>query len=80
MSETTTFAAQPLLWALAAAPLVLGLFAWLIWRQRKALEELRRVAAEVAVTAALDRFFTLSGDLLAIVDLDGHFRRLNPAW
>ncbi len=80
MSETTTIATQPLLWALTAALLVLGLFAWLIWRRQKDLEELRRAAAEGAVTTEFDRFFTLSGDLLAIVGLDGHFKRLNPAW
>jgi len=30
--------------------------------------------------AELDRFFTVSLDMLAIVDFKGRFRRLNPAW
>jgi len=43
------------------------------WREA-ALATLREKTAE------LDRFFTLSLDLLCIADTGGHFIRLNPAW
>jgi PAS domain S-box-containing protein len=43
--------------------------------ERKRAEEALREKTE-----ELDRFFTLSVELLCIADLDGHFRRLNRAW
>jgi PAS domain S-box-containing protein len=43
--------------------------------ERKRLEHLAQAQAE-----ELDRFFSLSLDLLCIADMDGFFRRLNIAW
>ncbi|WP_436535768.1 PAS domain S-box protein [Actinoplanes sp. HUAS TT8] len=43
--------------------------------ERKAAEaERQRMSDQV------DHFFEMSGDLLCIVDRDGYFQRLNPAW
>ena len=46
------------------------------------LAELREAAEAEAGqrTAELDRYFTLSLDLLCIADLEGRFLRLNPEW
>lgn len=43
--------------------------------ERHQAEEARREAMQ-----ELDQFFTLTLDLLCIVDSAGHFRRLNPQW
>lgn len=45
-----------------------------ITARKKAEDQLRRKSAE------LDRYFTLSPDLLCIADCGGHFLRLNPEW
>ena len=44
---------------------------------------IRRLQAERELqerTAELDVFFSESLDLLAVADMDGHFRRVNPQW
>lgn len=45
------------------------------------LSDLKQAQAElIAKSEELDRFFSLSLDLLCIADTDGYFRRLNPEW
>ena len=41
---------------------------------------IRDLTARHKAEAELDRFFTLSHDLLCIADFNGHFTRLNPSW
>ncbi|MDB6127489.1 MAG: hypothetical protein JWM35_1385 [Verrucomicrobia bacterium] len=41
---------------------------------------IRDLNARHKAEAELDRFFTLTHDLLCIADFSGHFTRLNPAW
>jgi PAS domain S-box-containing protein len=55
----------------------LGVFFYLIFRTRLAVQEMeqrKRTAEE------LDRYFTGSLDLLCIADTKGYFRKLNPEW
>lgn len=50
-------------------------------RQREYLSERELMALRLReASVELDRFFTLSLDLLCIADMQGHFRRLNRAW
>ena len=53
LSETTTLAAQPLIWVLAAVPLVVMLLAWMIWRRQKALEESQLGGAHGRIVASI---------------------------
>ncbi|MGH2454885.1 MAG: PAS domain S-box protein [Candidatus Limnocylindria bacterium] len=43
-------------------------------RQKGLSDELERVSTE------LDRFFSLSSDMFGVLNLDGTFRQVNPAW
>ncbi len=36
--------------------------------------------APIEDTGAEDRFFTIAIDMLCLLDFNGHFKRLNPAW
>ena len=54
-----------------------------LYQKRQQEFEHRQSEAADSITALneeLDRFFTLSLDLLCIADMEGHFRRLNSAW
>jgi two-component system, sensor histidine kinase and response regulator len=73
-------ATQPLHWIIDSAPVVLALFTALIGRRQEVVERLQRAATERAVSTEIDRFFSLSVDMLALAGFDGHFKRLNPAW
>jgi len=74
-------AAQPLLWIIDAAPLVLGLFAAQLGRAQTETGELQRAVHERRLASEIDRFFTLSPFALAIIELrTGAFRRINPGF
>jgi PAS domain S-box-containing protein len=63
-------AATVLPWIILAAGLVLAALAGAL-----GVNAARRARAQ----RELDRIFTLSSDLIAVVDFDGHFTRVNPA-
>lgn len=72
---------QPLLWVIDFAPLVLGLFAWRLGQTQRELEQLQQVDLQRRLGAEIDRFFTLSPDALAIMDLESlTYRRINPGF
>ena len=68
------------------ALLLFALYAALgLWQYQRRQEEFELRQAEAteninALNDELERFFTLSLDLLCIADMKGHFRRLNRAW
>jgi PAS domain S-box-containing protein len=63
-------AAAVLPWIILAAGLILATLAGALGRNAA-----RRARAQ----DELDRIFSLSGDLIAVADFDGHFMRVNPA-
>ena len=68
--DSVTGAAAALPWLVLAAGLVLAALAAALGINRA-----RRARAQ----QELDRIFTLSADLIAVADFDGHFTRVNPA-
>jgi len=74
-------AAEPLLWIIDSAPLVLGLFAALLGQTHEELAALQQEAHDRRLGIEIDRFFTLSADGFAIVSWeDDTFRRINPGF
>ena len=62
-------ATQHLLWIIDFTPLVLGLFASRLGQVQKEIESLERAAHQRRLGAEIDRFFTLSPDALALLDM-----------
>jgi PAS domain S-box-containing protein len=72
---------EPVLWVVDFAPLVLGLFGTRLGQMQREVEALQRADLERQLGAQIDRFFTLSPDAMAILDLDTlAFRRVNPGF
>lgn len=72
--------AKALLYALLVVCVTPGLA---VYQKRQKGYEAKLIEDEAelrALSEELDRFFTLSLDLLCIADVGGHFRRLNRAW
>jgi two-component system sensor histidine kinase/response regulator len=74
-------ATEPLLWIIDFAPLVLGLIGARLGETHREIEALQAADLERRLGAQIDRFFTLSPDALAILDLETlAYRRVNPGF
>ena len=61
-------------------PLNLSLASWNAGQKTYFTGILQDISERNRMQAELDRFFTLSPDMLAVADFDGHFKRANPSW